>query len=193
MRELVKMVLVLSLIGTISGYGLATLKQATRADIEVQILTYVQGPALLGVLAGAENDPIKDRRLLALEDGSEITVFPGFQGGKLSSLAFETFAPGYSGDIGVMVAFDLDGDTVRAVGVTTQTETPGVGTRVFVPGFYKQFAGHPLSNLDLKKDSGDIDATSGATFSSAGMVNAVKKAAALYPGLKEKARIAWNG
>ncbi|MGE4292421.1 MAG: RnfABCDGE type electron transport complex subunit G [Desulfovibrio sp.] len=193
MRELLKMVLVLSLIGTISGYGLASLKQATRASIEEQVLTYVQGPALLGVLAGAENDPIKDRRKLALDDGSEITVFPGFQGGKLASLAYETFASGYSGDIGVMVGFNLDSDTVRAVGVTTQTETPGVGTRVFVPGFYDQFADHPLTSLDLKRDNGDIDGVSGATFSSVGMVNAVKKAAALYPGLKEKARSAWNG
>ncbi|WP_022662453.1 RnfABCDGE type electron transport complex subunit G [Paucidesulfovibrio longus] len=193
MRELIKMVLVLSLIGTISGYGLAALKQATRADIEEQVLTYVQGPALLGVLAGVENDPIKDRRKLSLEDGGEITVFPGFRGGRLTSLAFETFAPGYSGNIGVMVAFDLDADTVSAVGVTTQSETPGVGTRVFVPGFYEQFEDHPLTGLGLKKDNGDIDAVSGATFSSAGTVNAVGKAAELYPGLKEKARAAWNG
>lgn len=193
MRELVKMVLVLSLIGTISGYGLATVKEATRGAIEVQVLTYVQGPALKGVLAGAENDPIKDRRKLALADGSEITVFPGFQGGKLRSLAFETFAPGYSGNVGVMVAFNVDADTVRAVGVTTQTETPGVGTRVFVPGFYEQFEHHPLTHLDLKKNDGDIDGVSGASFTSAGMVNAVKKAAEIYPGLKEKALGAWNG
>lgn len=193
MRELVKMVLVLSLIGTVSGYGLATLKQATRADIEEQVLTYVQGPALLGVLGEVENSPIQDRKKLTLENGSEMMVFPGIRGGKLACLAYETFAPGYSGDIGVMVAFNVEADTVQAVGVTTQTETPGVGTRVFVPGFYDQFTDHPLQALDLKKDAGDIDAVSGATFSSVGMVNAVKKAAELYPGLKEKARSAWNG
>ncbi|MGE4469670.1 MAG: RnfABCDGE type electron transport complex subunit G [Desulfovibrio sp.] len=192
MRELVKMVLVLSIIGTVSGYGLATLKQATRPAIEEQVLTYVQGPALLGVLQGVDNNPIQDRKQLPMADGEELTVFPGFKDGNLCCLAFESFAPGYSGDIGVMVAFDVLSDQVRAVGVTTQTETPGVGTRVFVPAFCDQFREHPLTKLALKSGDGDIDAVSGATISSNAMVNAVQKAAELYPELKERAVAAWQ-
>ncbi|MEF2145408.1 MAG: FMN-binding protein [Desulfovibrionaceae bacterium] len=193
MRELMKMIVVLSLIGTVSGYGLATIKQATRERIEEQVLTYVQGPALLGVLTGFENNPIQDRKKMDLSGGRSVTVFPGIKNGKLAALAFEAFAPGYSGDIGVIVGFDLDKDAVLGIGVTTQTETPGVGTRVFVPGFTAQFTGHGLDKLDLKSGGGDIDGVSGATFTSVGTVNAVKKAAGVYPEIKEKARSAWNG
>lgn len=192
MRELAKMILVLSIIGAVSGYGLATLKRITRPAIEEQVLTYVQGPALHGVMYGVDNDPIQDRRKLVLEGGQELTVFPGFSGGDLCCLAYESFAPGYSGDIGVMVAFDLQSDAVRAVGVTTQTETPGVGTRVFVPEFCDQFRDHALNGLQLKSDEGDIDAVSGATYSSVGMVDAVRKAANLYPQLKAQIGDVWK-
>ncbi|WP_461210010.1 RnfABCDGE type electron transport complex subunit G [Desulfocurvus sp. DL9XJH121] len=180
MREIIHMIVALTLICGVSGFGLATLKSATRDRIEGQVLTYVQGPALLGMIGEHDNDPIA-QRVKVDNAGSPLTVFPVQKGGKLTGVAMETFAPGYSGDIGVMVGFDLESDELLGIGITTQTETPGLGTRVTEPGFTAQFVGHAPANLDL---GGDINGVSGATFSSTGTVNAVKKAVDTYKTLK---------
>ncbi len=45
MKEMLRMILVLSLICGLSGLTLATVRQATSERIEEQVLTYVQGPA----------------------------------------------------------------------------------------------------------------------------------------------------
>ncbi|WP_449242480.1 RnfABCDGE type electron transport complex subunit G [Desulfovibrio sp.] len=191
MREIIKMIVVLSLIGTASGFTLASLKEATRTRIEEQVLTFVQGPALAAVLPEHENNPIADRRKMALPDGSQVTVYPALSGGKLVALGIEGHGPGYGGNVGVMVSFDPGRDVVQAIGVTTHSETPGLGTRVFQPSVTARYKDHALTGLDLKNKGGDIDAVSGATYSSTGMVMAVRKAAEAYTAIKPGALAAW--
>jgi electron transport complex protein RnfG len=183
MKEILSMILVLSLICGVSGFSLATLKAATRDKIEEQVLTYVQGPALMHVVGPHENDPIVERVTISAPDVGEVVVFPVVREGELTGVALESAAPGYSGDIGVMVGFDIAEDTLLGIGITTQTETPGLGTRVTEPSFTGQFRAHAPSNLDL---GSDIDGVSGATFSSKGTVDAVKKAVALYTAHKDE-------
>lgn len=187
MREILHMLVVLSLICASSGAILVNLKQATKSQIEQQVLTYVQGPALLSVLDNRDNDPIADRA-----DVDGVTVFPATRDGKLVGVAVETFAPGYSGDIGVMVGFDVENDALLGIGITTQTETPGLGTRIMKPSFTGQFAGHGLENMDLTARDGDIDGISGATYSSTGAVNAVAKAIKIYQDIKPRLQDVWN-
>lgn len=181
MKEILSMILVLSLICGVSGFSLATLKAATRDRIEEQVLTYVQGPALMTVVGPHENNPIVERVKLPIDETSSANVFPVMRDGKLAGVALEAFAPGYSGDIGVIVGFNLEDDTLLGIGITTQTETPGLGTRVMETSFTGQFTAHPTTNLDL---GSDIDGVSGATFSSVGTVNAVKNAVKLYTAHK---------
>lgn len=181
MREILHMILVLSLICAGSGAVLVKLKQSTRSRIEQQVLTYVQGPALLSVLNDRDNDPIADRIQL---DGT--TVFPAKHGDRLVAVAIETAAPGYSGNIGVMVGFDVETDQLTGIGITTQTETPGVGTRILSPPFTGQFAGHGLGAMALSDHGGDIDGISGATYSSVGAVDAVARAIKLYKEIKPR-------
>ncbi len=187
MREIINMIVVLSLICAASGTLLVNLKQVTRDKIEQQVLTYVQGPALMSVLEGCDNDPIAERKQVG-----DVTVFPAKQGGKLVGVAFETFAPGYSGNIGVIVGFDVKEDKLIGIGVTTQTETPGVGTRILQPSFLKQFKGHDLKSMQLSAKGGDIDGISGATYSSTGAVNAVHKAMEIYKGIKPQIATLWQ-
>ncbi|WP_272700738.1 RnfABCDGE type electron transport complex subunit G [Desulfovibrio sp. Fe33] len=186
MREIVNMIVVLSLICAASGTLLVNLKRATRERIEQQVLVNVQGPALMAVLEGCDNDPIAERRTVG-----GVTVFPARRDGRLVGVAFETFAPGYSGDIGVMTGFDLGADRLIGIGVTTQTETPGVGTRIMKPAFLKQFKGHGLDAMALSSKSGDIDAVAGATFSSSGAVDAVRKALDVYRDIKPQIADLW--
>ncbi|QJB57480.1 RnfABCDGE type electron transport complex subunit G [Pseudodesulfovibrio sp. zrk46] len=187
MREILHMIVVLSLICATSGAVLVNLKKATKADIEKQVLTYVQGPALLSVLDGCENDPIAERKQVG-----DVTVFPAIKDGKVVGVALEAFAPGYSGDIGVMVGFDLQNDELLGIGITTQTETPGLGDKVMKPTFTKQFKGHDLASMDTSARGGDINAIAGATFSSVGTVDAVRKAIEIYQGIKPQIASLWQ-
>jgi len=181
------MLVVLSLICATSGAILVNLKQATHSQIEQQVLTYVQGPALRSVLNDCDNDPIAERKLI-----NDVMVFPAKQDGKLVGIALEAFAPGYSGDIGVIVGFNIENDVLMGVGITTQTETPGLGTKVTKPSFTRQFRNHGIESMDLAKRGGDIDGVSGATFSSIGTVDAVRKAIEIYQGIKPQIATMWQ-
>ncbi|WP_320170808.1 RnfABCDGE type electron transport complex subunit G [Maridesulfovibrio sp.] len=187
MREIIHMIVVLSIICATSGAVLVNLKQATKGQIEQQVLTYVQGPALLSVLENRDNDPIKERMTI-----KDVTVFPAMKDGKLVGVALESFAPGYSGDIGVMVGFDVNKDELLGIGITTQTETPGLGTRVTEPSFTGRFKGHGLGSMQLVAKGGDIDSVAGATYSSTGTVDAVRKAIEIYQSIKPEINLIWK-
>ncbi len=190
MRDIVKMLVVLSCICGISGFGLSYLKMITAVPIEDQVLKYVQSPALDRVFANVDNSPVAERKKFTLKDGREVTIFPALKGGKLVGVALEDKGKGFGGDISVMVGINPANDTLVGIGVTTMKETPGIGDVILAPRFVDQFAGQPM-NVQLKKDGGAIDAISGATVSSAGSVIAVANAAKVYAELKDQIIKAW--
>lgn len=191
MKEMIKMMVVLSLICGISGVTLAALKEATTPIIEEQVLTYVQAPAIESVLTEYNNNPIKDRKKFTV-DGKTVTVFPAINNGELTGLAFETAGKGYGGNIGVMVGFDMKSLNLSGIGITTLKETPGLGSRVAEHGYTTQFKGHSIETMDLKKNGGDIEAVAGATISSTGTVAAVQDAIAIFNTLKSKLAGGWS-
>ncbi len=185
MRELAKMVIVLTVLSSLSGGLLAMLREKTQDRIEQQVLEFVKGPAIRKILAGAANDPIADRFTLA--DGeAKRSFFVGKYDGKPDVVAFETFAGGYGGDVGLIVAVAVDTDQIVGVGVTTHNETPGVGAAVETDvGFIRQFTGLDIaSGPKVTKDGGSINAISGATITSRAVCAAVGKAGDLYKRLK---------
>lgn len=191
MKEMIRMILVLSLICSASGLTLATVRQATSKRIEEQILTYVQGPAIEQIFTGYDNNPVLDRKEFQTPSGP-ITVFPAMKSGQLTGVAFETFGKGYGGDIGVMVGFEIDGTKLAGIGITTLKETPGLGARVVEPEYRDQFKGHTTDSIALKKTGGDITAISGATISSTGSVAAVNDAVQIFNTIKDKLPTAWG-
>lgn len=134
MLAIIRMIVVLSSICGLSGFALSYLKISTAPRIEEQVLTYVQGPAILKVFADIDNSPIAERKTFTL-DGAKVTVFPGKKDGKLVAVALEHFGKGFGGDVGVMVGYDVNRDTLTGIGITTMKETPGLGTRVADPAF----------------------------------------------------------
>lgn len=183
MKNILKMIVVLSVLCACSGFVLSFLKTVTAPAIEEQVLNNVQGPAIVSVLAGAENNPISDRHSFVLPDGGKIMAFPSLRGGRLVGVALENFGKGYGGPVGVMVGFNTEGDTLAGVGMTSLKETPGLGMRVKEPGFSAQFRGAALP-VELSAKGGTIDAVSGATISSTGVVEAVNRAADIYRQMK---------
>ncbi len=100
--------------------------------------------------------------------------------GKLFGVAIEGFGQGFGGDIGVMVGFNVNDDSLINIDITTHKETPGLGSRVSEDSFKKQFEG------------GEIDAISGATVSSNGAVLAINDAGNQYKALKKEIINTWN-
>lgn len=187
MREMIKMVVVVTLLAAASGVLLAGVRNGTAARIEQQELFYVKGPAILNILKGCENDPITDR--FKLKDGElDRSFFVGEFGGKPDVVAFETSAGGFGGPIGVMVAINLNDDKIVGVGVTTHSETPGLGARAKDdPSFAKGFVGNTiLEPLKVRADGGQVDALAGATVTSRAVCAAVTSAGEIYKKLKSE-------
>lgn len=191
MRDILKMLVVLSTICGIAGFALSYLKMVTAGPIEEQVLTYVQGPALQRVFTDVDNSPVAERKKFTLADGRTITVFPARKNGKLVGVALENAGKGFGGDIGVMVGFNPVNDTLVGIGITTMKETPGIGTVITEPRFTGQFPGKGLDAVGLKPQGG-IDALSGATVSSGGAVTAVANAAKAYVELKPEILKVWK-
>ncbi|MBW1731909.1 MAG: RnfABCDGE type electron transport complex subunit G [Deltaproteobacteria bacterium] len=191
MRELFRMVFVLTAICAISALVLAYANKATRAAREYQLLKYVEEPSIREVLKGYDNDPIKDRVEMFIgrdNKGKPIreTIFPAKKNGKLIGMAYSTEGHGYHGTIEVMVGVDMNG-TITGISIMQHSETPGLGARVVEPKFRDQFKGLKLSgDLNLSTEGGKIDGVSGATYSSKGVVSAVRKALELFPRAKKE-------
>jgi electron transport complex protein RnfG len=176
MKDIIKMLVVLSLICGVCGFLLAAVRSGTKEKIVEQVLLNVQGPAVKKVLAGSENDPIKDRRTIEF-NGGEMIIFIGKKEGKPWAFAFETFSGGFGGDIGVITGFNLNSDVLTGIGITTHKETPGVGARVTEDSFTDGFRDKEISDkFMIRGDGGVIDAVSGATISSRGVCTAVRDA-----------------
>ena len=185
MRELIKMVVVLTFLAVLSGGLLSGLRNATAARIEVQQLKFVKGPAITAILKGVSNDPIKDR--FAIKDGeTERKVFVGKFDDKANTIVLESYGKGYGGDIGLMVAINMEDDTIVGAGVTTHSETPGLGaTAKDDPGFVSQFKGLPIEEtFKVTNDGGKVNALSGATITSRAVCAAATQAGGIYQRMK---------
>lgn len=185
MREMIKMVVVLTILSSVSGILLASVRNGNLERIEYQQLKFVRGPAIRTILEGASNDPLIDR--FKLKDAeTERSFFVGVFDGKPDTVAFESFGKGYNGKIGVMVGVKITDDKIVGVSVTTHSETPGVGSRAKSdPTFVTQFKGLPLiDSFKVKGDGGNVDALAGATLTSRGIGAALTQAVQIYERLK---------
>lgn len=87
-------------------------------------------------------------------------------------------AKGYGGDVVVMVAFNSD-DTIKAIKVTEQSETKGIGSNVVDNKDYlARYEG--LSAAGQLVLNQDVDAYTGATISSRAVITAVNSAIDAY-------------
>ena len=90
--------------------------------------------------------------------------------------AFLAIGKGYGGDINILVGLS-DAETVKEIEIISQTETPGLGTRISEPFFTDQFAGVDINDITLSRDGGKIDAITSSTISSSAVVEAVRDTA----------------
>ncbi len=187
MRDMLKLFAVVTLFGALSGGLLAGVRAGTKERIETQQIKFVKGPAIQEIMKGCSNDPLSPQSRFKIKDGKdERSFFVGVFDGKPNTVAFEASGKGYGGDIGVVVAVNIENDEIAGVGVTTHRETPGVGSRAKTDTrFAAQFKGQPIGEpFKVKADGGKIDALSGATVSSRGVCGAVVSSGEVYRRLK---------
>ncbi len=160
MNFVVKPAIILALVTLIAAAVLSQVKRITYPNI-LQQQKEKQNQALSLVLPGYRVGDKKDVTV----DGEDFTYWPAGKetgDGLTEGYAFVSSAPGYSGDIRVMVGVDREGN-ILGLSILQQTETPGLGARceevasartfldIFtggeteeedtVPWFQKQFAG----------------------------------------------------
>ena len=174
MRDILKMIIVLTIIGAVSGMALSLVYEGTKAPIEYQTIKFVKEPAVKKVLTGYDNDPIADRKKIRIGEDErgkpiELIIFPAKKAGATFAVALEGKGKGFGGLIGVMVGVSKEG-TVLDIGITSHSETPGIGARVSETFFTERFKGLATSQ-EIK-----VDGISGATYSSKGVMAAVTQA-----------------
>lgn len=189
----VRMVVVLSAISVFSGIALGGMYGATHEIADNNILKFKKIPAVAAI-SEAVSGPLDDAARTALEEkllaakksadlgAKEPTVlFVVEKDGKPHAVALEGFGQGFGGELGVMAGFSLETGDLVGIGVTTMSETPGIGTRAKEPAFAAQFAGMKKDAvIKVKKDGGVVDAISGATISSRAVAAAVDAARTTY-------------
>jgi electron transport complex protein RnfG len=185
MRDLVKMVVVLTVLSAFSGGLLAAVRNGTLEKIEKQQLEFVKGPAIRNILANASNDPINDRFKFPVGEKEE-TFFVGVIDGEPKAVVFETAGKGFGGPVGVMVGVDVTTDKLVGIGVTTHAETPGMGAKAKdEPHLANSFKGLLFTDeLKIKTDGGQVDGISGATVTSRGIAAGVTEAGKMYKEIK---------
>lgn len=185
MREMINMVVVLTVLTALSGGLLAAVKSGTEVQIENQVLKFQKAPAIAEIFPEASNDPLSERFNVTSGD-LELQIFPGIRADGSKAVAFEAKGTGFGGPIGLMVGIDLNTDEIVGVRVTTHSETPGIGSRAKEDlSFVNQFTGKSMaSNFAVKGNGGVIDAMSGATVTSVGVSQAAIQARQLYETLK---------
>jgi H+/Na+-translocating ferredoxin:NAD+ oxidoreductase subunit G len=186
-KEIVQMIVVLSLICGVCAMALSGFRSATAERVENQVLSNVQGPKVKLVLEGSENDLIADRRKVTIGD-QEMLLFVGKKDGKPWSIAYEAVGGGFGGDISVMVGYNLEKDALTGIQIISNKETPGIGSKIIENQFTGQFKDLEIGTVFMTKaNGGEVDAVSGATYSSLGVCEALRNSVEMYDQVKAAA------
>jgi electron transport complex protein RnfG len=172
MREIVKLILVLTLICGVSASALQIARTQLEERIEQQNDRYIRGPALSRLFKMSPEKILHQKIYFHWED-QEFPVFYILEDGALSGLAIEAAGKGgYGGDIRIMIGIDLKSMTLLGMEIIQHSETPGVGSQIEKESFraqWKNLSG--LEELELRQSGGSIQGITGATYSSRAVVN----------------------
>lgn len=180
MREIIRLVVVLGTICSFSAGSLSFVRSSLADRIEMQEDFYVRGPALEKLFEQPALTMLSEK-LTYTAGEQEFPVFHRLEGGEVTGLAIEAVGHGgYGGDIIFMVGLDPRNDKVIGVEIVSHSETPGVGAKVELESFRAQWKGLTLDHqVDLISNGGQLDAITGATYSSKAMVEGTNQVARL--------------
>jgi len=101
-------------------------------------------------------------------------IYIVLKNGETIGYTFIAKGRGYGGEINTLVGIDKN-MAIKEITVMSNTETPGLGTRITLASFTDQFKGLKSSDVVLSKSGGKVDAITGATISSRAVTDSIKK------------------
>jgi Na+-translocating ferredoxin:NAD+ oxidoreductase subunit G len=174
MKDIIKITMPLVLIFVFAGVIMAVTFKYTypvRFQAEKQ-----EKEEALKEMAPAATDPIKPAGTWTVNN-KPYEYYQATAGGHPVAYIASTAGKGYSSFIQMLVSLTPD-MKISDVKVLDMNETPGLGDQVLEKSFLDQFKGKSLSQIVLIKGETkeNIQAVSGATYSSRGVTNGVKDA-----------------
>lgn len=183
------MILSLGLITVLAGAALGGMYSLTKDKIAAQE-TRQRLNAIRQVAPPFTNDPVADSDTVKIND-LPFVVYPAMDNGRFKGAAVEGVTmSGFSGEIIVMAGFDVKGDVVD-YRVLRHAETPGLGSKMEEwfrdPTAARSVIGKnpAITNFTVRKDGGDIDGITAATYSSRAFLEALRNAYEAYRGVAE--------
>jgi len=179
MRNILKLSAVLLIIAAISGVTLGVIYTVTKEPIAKQV-KLEEEKALKAIFPKATS--------FNLTTGKDnYTYYKVHVKNKLIGYAIDASGKGFASTIKIKVGMNLN-KTIKSIRITSQNETPGLGTRIKREKFINQFTNKTLKQILLKKDSsqGTIDALTGATISSRAVSEAMQKSITKFLKIERK-------
>jgi electron transport complex protein RnfG len=181
------MLLSLTIICVSAGAILAGVNRYTSEPIALAKAAALEA-AIREVTPGFDNNPVKDAYKAITSDGDSLLIYPAVKDGKQVGVAVDSNTKnGFSGEIKVIVGFDMDGKLVNYA-VLQHAETPGLGSKMQdwfrTEKNHQSVIGKSLANgnLSVTKDGGDVDAITASTITSRAFLNAINRAYSAYKG-----------
>lgn len=172
--NLVRLVVVLTCICAGIALLLSVVNSVTK-DVIIENQAKAKQEAILAVFP--EGDAVEE---YTTESGESVYIV--LNEGKIIGYTVNAVASGYMGPVEMMIGMTSEG-AVDGIKIVSTSETPGVGTKIGAESFLSLFDGfdHPVILGE------DVDAISGATFSSRAVEEAVNYAVSLDVDLNDAA------
>ncbi|NOY07233.1 MAG: RnfABCDGE type electron transport complex subunit G [Spirochaetes bacterium] len=176
MSRTAKIVIVLTVVGIVSGLSLAEVYKRAEPLIKQQQLKRLK-EAIFTVLPEAKDYRVEKKNGLIIYRGLDKDKNP-------AGIAFKVKGPGFQGTILLMVGLNNSMDKLLGMEVLESVETPGLGGKITTGKFKDQFKGLSVKpeityvknrNPATPKKPGQIDAITGATISSNAVVTMLNK------------------
>ena len=185
----INMFLSLSIICLTVAFSLAQVNKMTLKPIAEAKALKLQ-TAIGEVVPEFDNDPVAESYMIASEGGDSLLVYPATKDGEVVGFAISSSSSGFSGEIQIMIGFDMD-DKIVNYEILQHAETPGLGSKMGewfkdMESNSKSIIGRDMSlgTLAVTNDGGSVDAITASTITSRAFLNAVNKAYIAYSGCK---------
>lgn len=171
MKNSVKMILVLAIVGLISGASLAFVYRYASPAIALNQKAALEA-AIFEIFPNGADYEIIDQE-------NDIYVVFGKSGNSIG-YAFTAKGNGYQGEIKLMIGLKKDLETATGIEVLDSQETPGLGGNISGVDFKKQFIDLKVTPeiVCVKEEPmglNEIQAITAATISSKAVVNIINK------------------
>ncbi len=162
MKEMSRMIIVLTVIAILSGVVLAFTFNMTNDKI-IHNAEVKKQKAISEVLPGLESYELKQK--------GDLSYYQGFDANKNPiGIAVEAMGGGFQGEIKMMIGFIVAEKKISAIKILSHLETPGLGARITEDGFKSNYKDKPFGDYNVVKRPAandlEVEAISGATISS---------------------------